>query len=233
MVAALGAGVATAVLPIRAELVVTGASSPVDIVAAPGDATRLFVVEQGGRIRILRNGAFAAAPFLDIATLLVTGGERGLLGLAFHPQFAGNGRFFVDYTRAGDGATVIAEYRVTAAAPDRADAASAQVLLTIPQPFENHNGGALRFGPDGYLYIGMGDGGSGNDPGNRAQNPNELLGKLLRIDVDHGTPYASPPDNAFVASGLGRPEIFALGLRNPWRIAFDRVTGDLYVGDVG
>ncbi len=233
LLAALAAGAAAAVLPVRAELVVTGAAAPVDIVAAPGDASRLFVVEQGGRIRILRNGAFAATPFLDVASLIATGGERGLLGLAFHPQYATNGRFFVDYTRASDGATVIAAYRVSTATLDRADPASAQVLLTIAQPFENHNGGALRFGPDGYLYIGMGDGGSANDPGNRAQDPNELLGKLLRIDVDGGTPYASPPDNAFVASGLGRPEIFALGLRNPWRIGFDRVTGDLYIGDVG
>ena len=230
---ALAAGAAAAVLPLRAELVVTGAAAPVDIVAAPGDATRLFVVEQGGRIRILRNGAFAGTAFLDIAPLIATGGERGLLGLAFHPRYATNGRFFVDYTRAGDGATVIAAFTVTSGSADRADPASAQVLLTIAQPFENHNGGGLRFGPDGFLYIGMGDGGSGNDPGNRAQNPNELLGKMLRIDVDGVAPYATPPDNAFAATGLGRPEIWALGLRNPWRFSFDRVTGDLYIGDVG
>jgi glucose/arabinose dehydrogenase len=233
LLAALAAGPVAAVLPVRAELIATGASSPVDIVHAPADATRLFVVEQSGRIRILRNGALAAAPFLDLGSLVATGGERGLLGLAFHPLHATNGRFFVDYTRAGDGATVIAAYRASASDPDRADPESAQVLLTIAQPFENHNGGALRFGPDGFLYIGAGDGGSGNDPGNRAQNPNELLGKMLRIDVDHATPYANPPDNAFAATGLGRPEIWALGLRNPWRFSFDRVTGDLYIGDVG
>jgi glucose/arabinose dehydrogenase len=230
--AALAAGAAAAVLPVRAELVATGAETPVDIAHAPGDATRLFVVEQQGRVRILRNGALAATPFLDVSALVAHGGERGLLGLAFAPDYAASGRLFVDYTRAGDGATVIASFRASAGNADRADPASMQVLLTIPQPFENHNGGALRFGPDGYLYIGMGDGGSANDPGNRAQSPDELLGKLLRIDVS-GSPYAIPPDNAFAQNGLGRPEIWALGLRNPWRIGFDRATGDLYIGDVG
>ena len=156
-----------------------------------------------------------------------------MLGLALHPGFAQNGRFFVNYTRAGDGATVIASFRVSAANRDVADPASRSELLTIAQPFENHNGGALRFGPDGLLYIGMGDGGSANDPGNRAQDPQELLGKMLRIDVDGRQPYAIPPGNMFAPNGNGRPEIWAMGLRNPWRFSFDRVTGDLYIGDVG
>jgi glucose/arabinose dehydrogenase len=183
-------------------------------------------VEQGGRIRIVRNGVVDAT-LLDIRNLVVSGGERGLLGLALHPKFAQNGRIYVNYTRAVDGATVIAEIG-TSASP-----ASRRELMTIAQPFENHNGGALRFGPDGYLYIGMGDGGSGNDPGNRAQDPQELLGKMLRIDVDAPAPYGIPPGNAFATPGQGRLEIWALGLRNPWRFSFDRVTGDLYIGDVG
>ena len=166
---------------------------------------------------------------------MLFGGERGLLGLAFHPQFSSNGRFFVDYTRKPDGATVIAEYRVSAADPSVADGGET-VLLVIPQPFANHNGGMVEFGPDGFLYIAMGDGGSGNDPGNRAQNVNDLLGKILRIDVDHpagGLPYSVPADNPFVGAAAGRGEIFAYGLRNPFRFSFDRATGDLYAGDVG
>ena len=227
----LSAAVA-AVFPVGAETIVDGLSAPTDIVVAADHSNRLFVVEQTGGIRIVRNGGLVPAPFLDIGSLLIAGGEQGLLGLAFHPQYATNGRFFVNYTRAGDGATVIASYRVSSADPDRADALSRSELLIVPQPFSNHNGGALRFGPDGYLYIGMGDGGGGNDPGNRAQDPQELLGKLLRIDVDGGDPYAIPPGNPFAAGG-GRPEIFASGLRNPWRVSFDRTTGDIYIGDVG
>ena len=183
-------------------------------------------------IRIVRNGVVAAAPFLDIGNLVASGGERGLLGLALHPGFATNGRFFVNYTRTGDGATVIAEFRVSAGNRNVADPASRRELVTIAQPFENHNGGGLRFGPDGYLYIGMGDGGSANDPGNRAQDPQQLLGKMLRIDVD-AAPYGIPPGNAYATPGQGRGEIWALGLRNPWRFSFDRLTGDLYIGDVG
>ena len=223
---------AAAVFPVGAETIVDGLSAPTDIVVAGDQSNRLFVVEQTGGIRIVRNGGVVATPFLDIGPLVIAGGEQGSLGLAFHPHYATNGRFFINYTRAGDGATVIASYRVSSADPDRADALSRSELLIVPQPFSNHNGGALRFGPDGYLYIGVGDGGSGNDPVNRAQNPQELLGKLLRIDVDNGTPYAIPPGNPF-ATGGGRPEIFATGLRNPWRLSFDRLTGDLYIGDVG
>jgi glucose/arabinose dehydrogenase len=160
----------------------------------------------------------------------VSGGERGLLGLAFHPRFLTNGRFFVNYTRRPDGATVVAEHRVSAD-PDVALSAG-RVLLTVSQPYANHNGGMLAFGPDGYLYIGLGDGGGAGDPGNRAQNRFSLLGKILRLDVDAGRPYATPPDNPF-ATGGGRKEIWALGFRNPWRFSFDRATGRLYAGDVG
>jgi glucose/arabinose dehydrogenase len=206
--------------------------APVDIVNAGDHSNRLFVAEQGGRIWVLHDFTRLAAPFLDVSALAATGGERGLLGIAFHPAYRANGRFYVDYTRAADGATVIAEYRVSAD-PQRADPASARVLLVIAQPFDNHNGGALRFGPDGLLYIGMGDGGSGNDPGNRAQDTSQLLGKILRIDVDHGVPYGIPRGNPFASGQGGRPEIFAYGVRNPWRFAFDRATGDFYIGDVG
>lgn len=219
-------------LPVLAERIAGGAAAPIDIQSPADGSRRLFVAEQGGSIRVLRNGALLTPPFLDIRALVATGGERGLLGFAFHPLYAQNRRFFVNYTRTGDGATVIASFQASAADPDRADPASRRELLVIAQPYENHNGGALRFGPDGFLYIGMGDGGSGNDPGNRAQDPQSLLGKLLRIDVDGAFPYAIPPGNAYPQGG-GRAEIWARGLRNPWRFSFDRVTGDLYIGDVG
>jgi len=221
-----------AALPVRWDRVAGGIGVPIDFAATPSRPRDLFVAGQGGRIRILRDGAPLAAPFLELGPLVQVGGERGLLGIAFHPRHETDGRLFVNYTRAADGATVVASFRVSAADADRVDPASRVELLVVPQPYENHNGGALRFGPDGYLYIGMGDGGSGNDPGNRAQDPQELLGKVLRIDVDRGTPYGIPPGNAY-AGGGGRPEIFASGLRNPWRMSFDRVAGDLYIGDVG
>ena len=205
--------------------VVDGLTRPLFVTHAGDGSGRLFVVEQAGRIRIVERGAVLEPPFLDLSDQVRSGGERGLLGLAFHPDFATNGRFFVDYTREPDGATVIAEYHAAAASPNRADPLG-RVLLTVAQPFANHNGGMLAFGPDGDLYIGLGDGGSGGDPGNRAQNPDELLGKILRIDVDGARPYAIPPGNPF-ANGGGRPEIYALGLRNPWRFAFDRADGRL------
>jgi glucose/arabinose dehydrogenase len=205
-------------------------SQPVFLLPSPDLSNRLFVVEQGGRIVILTGGQRNPSPFLDISELLSTGGERGLLGLAFHPRYSSNGRFFVNYTRAQDGATAIAEYRVSSN-PDRGDPHET-ILLVIPQPYGNHNGGMLAFGPDALLHIGMGDGGSGGDPENRAQNPEELLGKILRIDVDGPSPYRIPPDNPFVGQ-RGKPEIFALGLRNPWRFSFDRNTGELWAGDVG
>jgi glucose/arabinose dehydrogenase len=227
-----GALAASETRAVTSSTVVGGLASPVDIVNAGDRSGRLFAVEQAGTIRIIAADRLIAAPFLDIRSSVLSGGEQGLLGLAFHPQFAVNRRFFVDYTRQSDGATVIAEYLAGATDPNRADASSVKILLTIVQPFANHNGGALRFGPDGYLYIGMGDGGSANDPGNRAQDTQELLGKILRIDVDRGAPYAIPATNPYATAG-GRKEIWALGVRNPWRFNFDRVTGDFFIGDVG
>jgi glucose/arabinose dehydrogenase len=215
--------------------VLSGLASPVYLTNAHDGSNRLFIIEQAGRIKVLQPGAIAPTLFLDITPRVLAGGERGLLGLAFHPQFSTNHRFFVDYTRQPDGATVIAEYQVSAADASLALTAE-KTLLVIPQPFANHNGGMVEFGPDGFLYIGMGDGGSANDPGNRAQNINELLGKILRIDVDHANgnqPYSSPIDNPFFGSVAGRDEIYAYGLRNPWRFSFDRATGQLYAGDVG
>src|SRR5215510_113311 len=219
---------------IALEPVLSGLSSPLYVTSARDRSNRLFIVEQGGRIKVLEPGSSAPSVFLDITFRVLAGGERGLLGLAFHPKFSTNRRFFVDYTRSPDGATVIAEYHASLAG--NVAETSETVLLVIPQPFANHNGGMIEFGPDGYLYIGMGDGGSANDPGNRAQDINELLGKILRIDVDHSdgiNSYSSPSDNPFAGPVPGRDEIFALGLRNPWRFSFDRATGQLYVGDVG
>ena len=213
----------------------TGLSSPLFMTNAHDGSNRLFIVEQPGTIKVLVPGQTTPTNFLDIQTRVLSGGEQGLLGLAFHPQYPTNGRFFVDYTRQTDGATVIAEYHVSQSDPNLADTTEI-TLLTIPQPFTNHNGGMVVFGPDGFLYIGMGDGGSANDPGNRAQNINNLLGKILRIDVDHANgavPYSSPSGNPFFGATPGADEIFAVGMRNPFRFSFDRSTGQLYVGDVG
>ena len=195
------------------------------------DRARLFVVEQAGRIRVVRDGNLLGASFLDIASRVSSGGERGLLGLAFHPRYSENGRFFVNYTdRSGD--THVAEFRV-GSNPDLADPGSERTLLFVRQPFPNHNGGGLAFGNDGMLYIGLGDGGSGGDPQGNGQNLGVALGKMLRIDVDSGTPYSVPASNPFVSSANAFREIWAYGLRNPWRFSFDRATGDLYIGDVG
>jgi hypothetical protein len=218
---------------LTAREVLSGLDSPLFLTAAPNDP-RLFVLEQPGRIRVVKNGQLVATPFLDIASKLTSGGERGLLGLAFHPRYAQNGFFYVNYTdRNGD--TRVERYRVSADA-DRADAASAQLVISVAQPFANHNGGMLAFGPDGMLYVGMGDGGSGGDPQGNGQNLNALLGKLLRLDVDNtsgGAAYAVPRDNPFVGRSGARGEIWALGLRNPWRFAFDATTSRLYIADVG
>jgi len=215
-------------------VVARGFAQPVHVTHAGDGSGRIFVVEQAGRIRILDNGAVLSSPFLDISAKLVCCGEQGLLSVAFPPGFAAKRYFYVNYTRAPDGATVVARYRVSAGNANLADPASEEIVLTIPQPFANHNGGQLVFGPDGYLYIGMGDGGSGGDPLNNGQTPGTLLGKLLRIDVESGVqPYKVPPDNPFLLSAGYLPEIWALGLRNPWRFSFDRLTGDLYIGDVG
>ena len=211
---------------------------PVHVTHAGDGSGRIFVVEQGGRIRILDNGVVLPTSFLDLASVnpprLIAGGEQGLLSVAFPPGFASKRYIYVNYTRSPDGATVVARYRVSVGDANVADPASEEVILTVPQPFANHNGGQLAFGPDGYLYIGMGDGGSGGDPFQVAQNPDNVLGKLLRIDVESGAvPYGIPPTNPFLGVAGYRPEIWALGLRNPWRFSFDRGTGDLYVGDVG
>ena len=213
---------------------VSGLSSPVHITHAGDGSGRLFVVEQVGRIRIVKNGVLQATPFLDITDRVSCCGERGLLSVAFPPGYAQKGHFYVNHTDSA-GNTVIARYRLTAN-PDVADPNSEQAVLSVIQPYSNHNGGQLAFGPkDGYLYIGMGDGGSGGDPENRAQNPAELLGKMLRIDVETGNPatYTVPATNPFLGTPAYRGEIWALGLRNPWRFGFDRLTGDLYIGDVG
>ena len=216
--------------------VADGLVSPVFVTGAGTGDGRLYVVEQGGRIRVVEpDGSLRAEPFVDLSDRISSGGERGLLGLAFHPRYASNGRLFVDYTDR-DGNTVVSELRRSADDPLRADPASERVVLRVDQPYPNHNGGMVAFGPDGYLYVGMGDGGSGGDPENRAQDPAQLLGKILRIDVDRagdGTPYAIPPDNPYADGSGGRPEIWSLGVRNPWRFSFDRQTGDLWIGDVG
>jgi glucose/arabinose dehydrogenase len=212
-------------------LVVGGLQSPLDVQAAPGDSSRLFVVEQRGRIRIVRGSTLVGTPFLDISGRISCCGERGLLGLAFHPDYAQNGRFYVNYTNP-QGHTHISEFRVSQN-PDVASPDSERLLLFVSQPFSNHNGGGLAFGPDRRLYIALGDGGSGGDPLNNGQDLRTYLGKLLRIDVDGGMPYAVPSDNPFRGNSAALPEIWALGLRNPWRFSFDRATGELYIADVG
>jgi hypothetical protein len=212
------------------EAVARGLDHPVCVAAPPGDS-RLFVVEQRGRIRIVAGGRVLDPPFLDLSDRVSYGGERGLLSVAFHPRFARNPYCYVNYTdRHGD--TRIERFTVS---PDsnRADPSSARLILTIAQPYANHNGGLVLFAPDGMLWIGMGDGGSAGDPHGNGQNPEALLGKMLRIDVDHGDPYAIPPDNPFARGHGGRPEIWALGLRNPWRFCFDRESGEVYIADVG
>jgi glucose/arabinose dehydrogenase len=201
------------------------------VTAAPGQPGRLYVVQQTGRIRILERGRVRGT-FLDISGLVTAGGEQGLLGLAFHPGYARNGRFFVYYT-ARNGDQRVVEYRRATA--NRADPRSARGLMTMDDPFSNHNGGHLAFGPDGFLYIGTGDGGSGGDPEENGQDTGSLLGKILRIDVNSrsgGRAYGIPAGNPY-RSGGGRPEIYAYGLRNPWRYSFDRERGDLWIGDVG
>jgi glucose/arabinose dehydrogenase len=216
---------------LRAVEVASGLSNPLYLTAPAGDS-RLFVVEQPGRVRIIRSGALLAQPFLDITAKVLSGGERGLLSIAFHPSYATNGYVYASYTdRAGD--TKIERYTVSATNADAVDPASAQHVLSVAQPYANHNGGLVLFGPDRMFYVGLGDGGSGGDPHNYGQSTATLLGKLLRLDVDGGTPYSIPAGNPFIGQPNARAEIWALGLRNPWRFAFDRVAGLLYVADVG
>lgn len=211
-------------------IITRGLTSPLFLTHAGDGSGYLFIVEQAGTIRVVVQGVLQDKPFLDITERVLSGGERGLLGLAFHPDYRRNGRFFVSYTKQQDGATVVAEYHRegTMLQASRAE----RIIMTVPQPFANHNGGMVAFGTDGFLYIGRGDGGSRGDPHNRAQNTEDLLGKILRIDVDRGQPYAIPADNPFARSG-GRREIFAYGLRNPWRFSFDRETKVLWLADVG
>jgi glucose/arabinose dehydrogenase len=207
----LGAGSATP----RLVPVVRGLDAPLLVTQAPGEPGRLYVVEQPGRIRVVERGRVRAAAFLDVRSLVVAGGEQGLLGLAFSPRYARDRTFYVNYTARGDGSTRVVRYR---AAGGRALPGSAQEILRVEQPYANHNGGNLAFGPDGKLWVGLGDGGSGGDPENRAQNPATLLGKMFRLDVRKARPA---------------PELVAIGLRNPWRYSFDRATRDLWIGDVG
>jgi len=212
------------------EVVVSGLILPVHLAAPEGD-DRLFVIERRGTIVIVEADTVHATPFLDISSLTASGGERGLLGLAFHPAYASNGNFYVNYTDAS-GNTRIVRYTVSGD-PNVADPASAQTVLGVDQPYANHNGGQVAFGPDGMLYVGMGDGGSAGDPLEHGQNRATLLGAMLRLDVDAGSPYSIPADNPFVGVPGTAPEIWAFGLRNPWRFSFDRARGDLYIADVG
>jgi len=219
---------------IALDLVADGLDSPLFVGHAGDGSGRLFVLEQPGRIRVIRDGRLLAEPYLDLTRRIASGGERGLLGLAFSPTFATDGRLYVNYTDR-DGNTVVSELLAPDPAADRADPASERVLLVIDQPYSNHNGGALAIGPDGLLWIATGDGGSGGDPQGNGQRLDTLLGKLLRIDPRPagGAPYAIPADNPFVGRSDVRGEIWAYGLRNPWRFSFDRQAGDLWVGDVG
>jgi glucose/arabinose dehydrogenase len=221
---------ADVVLP-TLKVVATGLDQPLFVAAAPGDTMRLFILQQSGKILVARNDTVLATPFLDLTDKISCCNERGLLGLAFHPLYATNGLFFV-YITDPAGHTSVLRYRASSD-PNVADATSGAPILAQTQPFPNHNGGMLAFGKDGYLYIGLGDGGSSNDPQKNGQSTRTLLGKILRIDVDNGSPYAVPPTNPFVGRSDALPEIWALGLRNPWRFSFDRQTGDLYIGDVG
>ena len=210
--------------------VADGLDFPVHLTSPPGDP-RLFVVEKSGTIRVIRDDQVLQTPFLDLRGEVSGGSEQGLLSMAFHPEYASNGRFFVDYTdREGD--TRVVEYRASAD-PDRADPAPVREILFVDQPFTNHNGGLLVFGPDDMLYVGLGDGGSRGDPQGNGQDVGTLLGSILRLDIDAGTPYAIPPDNPFAGQAGARGEIWAWGLRNPWRFSFDRETSDLFIADVG
>ena len=211
--------------------IVSGLNFPLYLSAPPGDLSRLFIVEKGGVIRIVKNGALLPSPFLDISARVSTGSEQGLLGLAFDPDYASTGRFIVHYTDAA-GDTQLSSFQVSSD-PDVADPGSEAIILTADQPYDNHNGGQVLFGPDGFLYLGLGDGGSAGDPEGRGQDLSDLLGSILRIDLRTSAPYTVPPDNPFVGVVGASPEVWSYGLRNPWRFSFDRATGDLYIADVG
>jgi len=215
------------------EVLASGFVSPVGATAPKGDAERIFVLEQAGPIRIIKRGVVLPEPFLDLTSLVLSGGERGLLGLAFHPSYGENGRVFVSYNNL-DGDVVLAEYAVDPGDPDKALMGSGQVLLAVPKPFTQHNGGTIAFSPlDEKLWFGLGDGGGSGDPMNNAQDTSTLLGSILRLDVNGAPPYQIPADNPFVGVAGAREEIYAYGLRNPWRFSMDRVFGNAWVGDVG
>ena len=229
--ASCSAGEPVAGVPaLGARLVASGFQRPLDLQSAPGDPERLYIVEQGGRVQVVLAGQVPPTPFLDISDRIRDGGERGLLGLAFHPSFASNRLLYVNYTNPS-GDTHIAEFRATSA--DQADPSTERVLLVVPQPFSNHNGGSVAFGNDGLLYVALGDGGGGGDPLGSGQDVGSFLGKILRIDVSSGAPYAVPGDNPLLSTAGALPEIWAWGLRNPFRMSFERATGNLYIGDVG
>lgn len=214
-------------------LVASALNSALYVTSPPGDSARIFVVQQNGIIRVLRHDTLLTAQFLNVGSLIAFTGERGLLSLAFDPAYATNRAFYIDYTDKNGNINLV-RYRVQAANPNLADAASAEILLTIPHAtYSNHNGGLLLFGPDGYLYMGTGDGGSSGDPNGNGQDSTKLLGKILRLDVSGASPYTIPPTNPFVGRPPAAPEVWAYGLRNPWRFSFDRVTHDFYIGDVG
>jgi glucose/arabinose dehydrogenase len=215
---------------LKLQEVASGLSSPVYVTSPAGDA-RLFVVEQPGRIRIIENGQLVTAPFLDITSRVGSGGERGMLSVAFHPQYRTNGFFYVYFT--GTSGEIRIERFTVSSNANAANAASSKLILTVAHARTNHNGGLATFGPDGMLYLGLGDGGGGGDPDHNGQNQNTLLGKLLRINVDSDDPYSIPPGNPFAGRNDARQEIWAMGLRNPWRYAFDRSSGRLYIADVG
>ncbi len=228
---------------LKLELITDGLSAPVGMAVAGDGSNRLFVIEQKGIVRIIKDGRLMPQPFLDISTLVDHGSESysemGLLGIAFHPKYKQNGKFYLYYSAPANSASmdhisIVGEFRVSASDPNRADTAQ-RIVMRIPQPESNHNGGQLAFGPDGFLYIGLGDGGGGGDkhgPIGNGQNRDTWLGKILRIDINTAPEYAIPGDNPFSRSG-GKPEIWAWGLRNPWRFSFDRENGQLFCGDVG
>jgi len=231
-------------LHIKLQLISKGFTSPVGMASPKDGSKRIFIIEQGGKIKVIKNGTLLPTPFLSISDRLdglnIAYSEKGLLGLAFHPNYKTNGRFFVYYSapfsnKNFDHKSVLAEFKVSAANPDVAEH-TGTTILEIPEPESNHNGGCLQFGKDGYLYIGVGDGGGAGDrhgSNGNGQNLNTWLGKILRIDVDSKKPYAIPADNPFVKNSEAKPEIYAYGLRNPWRFSFDRIAGTLYCGDVG
>jgi len=217
---------------LRLEQVATGLSFPVFVTAAPGDTSRLFIVEKGGTVRVVKNGTLLPTPFIDLGARVTTGSEQGLLGMAFHPT---DGRVVLSFTvpgPTGGGRSRVATF-TTGANPDVLDPASEALVLEVDQPYTNHNGGDVAFGPDGYLYFGLGDGGAGGDPQGHGQSRDDLLGSILRLDLDHGLPYTVPASNPFVGQAGIRPELWNWGMRNPWRFSFDRANGNLYIADVG